>query len=96
LTQKAIPGAVTGSNLGKTSIGSYKGFINEKKIKYFFDLAKKIFSFRVVLRLRGIIVAPPLLVQANNFFPQSLIIYAWQFKEATRLRIYNYVKTECG
>jgi hypothetical protein len=22
--------------------------------------------------------------------------FSWQFKEATRLRIYNYVKTECG
>jgi hypothetical protein len=42
LTHKAIPGAVNGSNFGKTSIGSYKGFINEKK-KYFFDQLKKFF-----------------------------------------------------
>ncbi len=33
-THKAIPDAVNGSNFGKTGIGSYKGFINEKK-KYF-------------------------------------------------------------
>jgi hypothetical protein len=31
LTLKALPGAVIGSNFGKTSIGSYKGFTNEKK-----------------------------------------------------------------
>jgi hypothetical protein len=31
------------------------------------------FLFRVVLRLRGIIVATPIMVQ---FFPQNLIIYA--------------------
>jgi hypothetical protein len=30
LTHKAIPGAVNGSNFGKTSIGSCKGFINKK------------------------------------------------------------------
>jgi hypothetical protein len=26
----------------------------------------------------------------------TINILLWQFKEATRLRIYNYVKTECG
>ncbi len=35
LTHKAIPGAVNGLNFGKTSIGSYSGFIN-KKNKIFF------------------------------------------------------------
>jgi hypothetical protein len=39
LTPKAIPGAVIGSNFGKTSIGSYKGFTNEKK--KLFDCAEK-------------------------------------------------------
>jgi hypothetical protein len=34
LTLKAIPGAVIGSNFGKTSIGSYKGFTNERKKKF--------------------------------------------------------------
>jgi hypothetical protein len=59
LTHKAISGAVNGSNFGKTSISSYKGFIN-KKIKYIFDLAQKFFSFRVVLGLRGKIVPTPI------------------------------------
>jgi hypothetical protein len=36
-----------------------------------FDLAQKFFSFRVVLRLRRIIVAPPILVQSKNFSPKS-------------------------
>jgi hypothetical protein len=35
LTHKAIPGAANGSNFEKTSISSYKGFIN-KKIKNIF------------------------------------------------------------
>ncbi len=60
-----------GSNFGKTSIGSYEGFINEKKIKYFFDLAQKFFSFRLVLRLREKIVPPPVMDQSKNFFVKS-------------------------
>jgi hypothetical protein len=32
-----------------------------------------IFSFRVVLRLRGIIVAPPLMVQSKKVFPEILL-----------------------
>jgi hypothetical protein len=40
----------------------------KKTKKYFFDLAKKIFSFRVVLRLRGKIVPPPILAQSKKFF----------------------------
>ena len=75
LTHKAIPGAVNGSNFGKTSIGSYKGLINEKKIIFLTLL--KIFSFCVVLRLRGIIVAPPIyMVQIKNFFPKNLLVSA--------------------
>ncbi len=40
---KAIPGAVIGSNFGKTSIGSYKGFANEKKSNKVFDLTQNFF-----------------------------------------------------
>jgi hypothetical protein len=50
-------------DFGKTSIGSYKGLINEKKQKIFVDLAQKCYSFRVVLRLRGKIIPPPILAQ---------------------------------
>ena len=71
MTLKALPGAVIGSNFGKTSIGSYKGFTNEKKIKNFFDLTQNFFSFCVVLGLRGIIVAPPIMVQSKKFTPKS-------------------------
>jgi hypothetical protein len=39
-----------GLNFGKTIIGSYKGFMNEKNQKYFFDLAQHFFSFRVVFK----------------------------------------------
>ncbi len=67
MTHKAIPGAVNGSNFGKTSISSYKGFINKKIKKYFFDLAQKLFSFRVVLGLRGKIVPPPILAQSKSY-----------------------------
>jgi hypothetical protein len=74
LTHKAIPGAVNGSNFGKTSISSYKGFINKKTKIKFFDLAQKIFSFRVVLGLRGKIVPPPILAQSKSFFLQNLNI----------------------
>jgi hypothetical protein len=38
-----------------------------------FDLAQKFFSFRVVLRLHGKIVPPPILAQ-SNFFLQNLNI----------------------
>ncbi len=38
-----------------------------------FDLAQKFFPSRVVLRLRGIIVAPPILVQSKKFFPKILL-----------------------
>ncbi len=36
----------------------------------------EIFLFPVVLRLRAIIKAPPLMFQSNNIFPQNLIFYA--------------------
>jgi hypothetical protein len=54
--------------LEKTSIGSYKGFINEKNKKIFFDLAQNFFSFQVVLRLHGKIVPPPILAKSKKFF----------------------------
>ncbi len=63
-----MPDAVNRSNFGKTSIGSYKGFLKEKNQKNCFDLAQIFFSFRVVLRLRGKIVAPPILAQSKNVF----------------------------
>jgi hypothetical protein len=73
LTLKALPGAVIGSNFGKTSIGSYKGFTKKKKIINFFDLTQNFFSFCVVLGLRGIIVAPPIMVQSKKFYPKILL-----------------------
>jgi hypothetical protein len=73
LTLKALPGAVIGSNFGKTSIGSYKGFTNEKKNKKIVDLTQIFFSFCVVLGLRGIIVAPPIMVQSKKFYPKILL-----------------------
>jgi hypothetical protein len=73
LTHKAIPGAVNGSNFGKTSISSYIGFINKKIKKYFFELTQKCFSFRVVLGLRRKIVPPPTLAQSKSFFCKILI-----------------------
>jgi hypothetical protein len=73
LTHKAIPGAVNGSNFEKTSISPYKGFINKKIKIYFFDLAHKFFSFRVVLGLRGKIVPPPILAQSKSFLSKILI-----------------------
>jgi hypothetical protein len=57
----------------KLVLAHVKGFINKILKKYFFDLAQKKFSFRVVLRLRGIIVAPPIMVQSKNFFPKILL-----------------------
>jgi len=68
LTLKAIPAAVNRSNFGKTSIGSYKGFRNEKNPKKFFDLPQKFFPFCVVLKLRGKIVTPPIMAQTKKFF----------------------------
>jgi hypothetical protein len=73
LTLKAIPGAVIGSNFGKTSIGSYKGFTNEKKNIKNFDLTPNFFSFCVVLGLRGKIVPPPIMAQSKFFVGKSLI-----------------------
>jgi hypothetical protein len=72
LTLKAIPGAVNGSNFGKTSIGSNKEFINEKNKKQIFDLDQNFFSFCVVLRLRGKIVPLPIMAQSKIFFVKSL------------------------
>ncbi len=63
-----MPGAVIGSNFGKTSIGSYKGFTNEKKNEKFFDLTQKLFSICVVLGLRGKIVPPPIVAQSKFFW----------------------------
>jgi hypothetical protein len=34
---------------------------------------KKSFSFRVVLGLRGIIIAPPIMVQSKNLFTKMLL-----------------------
>jgi hypothetical protein len=68
LTLKAIPGAVIGSNLGKTSNGSYKGFTNEKKNeKIFFTQLKNSFY------LRGKIVPPPIMAQSKIFLGKILI-----------------------
>jgi hypothetical protein len=52
-------------------MSSYKEFINEKKLKYLFDLAQNFFSFRVVFRLRGKMVPPPKLAQSKIFFAKS-------------------------
>jgi hypothetical protein len=41
------------------------------KIKKILDYLEKFFSFRVVLRLCGIIVAPPVMVQKNFFSLKS-------------------------
>jgi hypothetical protein len=60
---KTIPGADNGSNFGKTSIGSYKGFKNKKNLKRFFDLAQNLF----LLRLHGKIVPSPILAQSKIF-----------------------------
>ena len=68
-----MPGAVNGSKFEKNSISSYKELIKEKKRKKFFDLAQNFFSFRVVLRLRGKIVPPPILAQSKIFFSKILI-----------------------
>ncbi len=62
-TQKAISAAVNGSNFGKSIISKYLRVTYDLKNKKIFGLSWKIFSFRVVLGLRGIIVAPPILVQ---------------------------------
>ena len=35
------------------------------------------------------------MVRYTNNYMQILPKIGWQFKEATRLRIYNYVKTKC-
>ncbi len=36
-------------------------------------------------------------LRPRNTIPlHTVYVYTWQFKEATRLRIYNYVKTKCG
>ncbi len=73
MTLKAILDAVIGTNFGKTSIGSYKGFTNEKKNNKIFDLTQKFFSFCIVLGLRRIIVAPPIMVQSKKFYPKILL-----------------------
>ena len=73
MTHKAIPGAVNGSNFGKTSIGSFKGFINEKKLQ---DRPKK-FSFlkpHMTLKYLLIIDFPkfdPLRAAENGFMWKS-------------------------
>jgi hypothetical protein len=64
LTLKAIPGAVIGSSFGKTSIGSYKGFTNEKINKKFFDLTQNFFR------------SSPQNGPIKKILPQNLIIYA--------------------
>jgi hypothetical protein len=75
LTLKALPGAVIRSNFGKTSIGSYKGFTNEKKIKKIFYLTQIFF----------LILRSPRTTRNNRssphngpikILPQNLIIYA--------------------
>jgi hypothetical protein len=36
-------------------------------------------------------------LRPRNTIPgHTVYVYTWQFKEATRLRIYNYVKTKYG
>jgi hypothetical protein len=44
-----------------------------EKIKKNLAYLEIFFSFRVVLRLRGIIVAPPIIVQSKMFFPKILL-----------------------
>ncbi len=56
----------------KQVLDHIKGSLMKKK-KYFFDLAQKIFSFRVVLGLRGIIIAPPIMVQSKNVYPKIVL-----------------------
>jgi hypothetical protein len=51
--------------------GSYMIF----KIKKFLAYLEKIFSFRVVFRLRGIIVAPPIMVSKKIFTKILLFIH---------------------
>jgi hypothetical protein len=63
-----IPGAVNGPNFGKNSIGSYKGFINEKKKKNFFWPSSKI-------------VPPPLLAQSKKLILQYLNILTYLTKK---------------
>jgi hypothetical protein len=45
----------------------------KKKIKKIFDQTQKIFSFCVVLGLRGKILPPPKMAQSKNFFCKILI-----------------------
>jgi hypothetical protein len=53
-------------------LANIKGSYMIKK-KIIVGLSWKIFGFRVVLRLRGIIVAPPIMVQSKNFYPKILL-----------------------
>ena len=52
----------------KLVLAHIKSSKTKKQKKYFFDLAQKFFSFRVVLGLRGKIVPPPIMAQSKNFF----------------------------
>jgi hypothetical protein len=54
----------------KISIGTYKGFINEKE-NFFFNIAQIFFLFPVVLGIRGKIVPSQILAQSNNFFHKT-------------------------
>ena len=63
-----VPGAFNGLDFQKTNIGSYLGSKIEEEKKNFGDLAQNLFSFRVVLGLRGKIVPPPIMAQSKNFF----------------------------
>jgi hypothetical protein len=65
---------------------SYKGFTNEKKI-YFFYLAQTFFSFRVVLKLRGKIVPPPIMAWSKIFFYKILIFWHNYQRNNTNFKI---------
>jgi hypothetical protein len=54
-------------------LANIKGAYMILKRKKFLAYLKNFFSFRVVLRLRGIIVAPPILVQSKKFFTKILL-----------------------
>jgi hypothetical protein len=58
-----------------------------KKQKKNFDVAQNFFSFHVVLRLRGKIVAPPILVQSKNFCCKIIIFGPNCQRNITNLKI---------
>ncbi len=74
-THKAVPGAFNWLNFQKTIIRSYLGSKIEEETKKILALAQNFFSFRVVLRLRGKIVPPPIMAQPKIFFCKIWIFW---------------------